>query len=342
MKAVRLIKPAQALELREIPRPVPGRSEVLIRVMAAGICHSDAHYRAGRSPVSPLPLTLGHEVAGIVEEVGPEANGFAPGDRVCLHYLATCGDCSHCKAGTEQFCPEAAMIGKHRDGGYAEFITMPARSLLPLPSEISFEHGAVLMCSAATALHALKKARLQAGESVSVFGIGGLGASAIQLARALGAAEVFAVDIKPAKLELARQFGAVPINATRSEPASKLRRLTAGRGVDVALELIGLPLTMSQAVRSLAPQGRAAIAGITPESLELNPYHELINREAEIIGVSDHLFSELPLLLDLVRRGRLDLTRIVTRAVPLEAGAINDALDRLENFSDEVRMVIVP
>src|SRR6185436_1836952 len=132
----------------------------------------------------------------------------------CVHYLATCGTCVYCRRGNEQFCRSGAMMGKHRDGGYAEYVVMPTRSLFRLPDEIPFEHGAVLMCAAATSLHALRKARLMRGETVAVFGIGGLGSSAIQLARALGAGEIFAVDIQATKLELAREFGARPINAT--------------------------------------------------------------------------------------------------------------------------------
>ena len=342
MKAVRLIQTGHPLKIEEIPLPQPGVLEVRVRVKAAGICHSDAHYRAGRSPVRPLPLTLGHEVAGIVDEVGQEVSGFACGDRVCVHYLATCGACDYCRRGNEQFCRSGAMMGNHRDGGYAEYVVMPARSLFRLPEEIPFEHGAVLMCSAATSLHALRKAKLQRGESVAVFGVGGLGSSAIQLARALGAGEVFAVDIQPAKLELAQTFGAIPVNAKERDPVEVIKSRTGGRGVAVALELIGLPATMQQAVRCLGVQGRAALAGITERAFEVFPYHELINKEAEIIGVSDHLASELPELLELTRKGSLDLSSVVTRKVPLEAEAINGVLDRLEQFSGATRTVIVP
>src|SRR6266446_3960257 len=160
MKAVRLIEPGRRLELQETPIPTPGSHDVLVRVKAAGICHSDAHYRAGKSRVHPLPLTLGHEVAGMVEKVGAEVSGFEPGNRVCVHYLVTCGECAYCRQGSEQFCASGAMIGKHRDGGYAQFIVMPARSLFTLPEEIPFKHAAIMMCSSATSLHALNKARL--------------------------------------------------------------------------------------------------------------------------------------------------------------------------------------
>jgi propanol-preferring alcohol dehydrogenase len=342
MKAVRLIQPGHNLALQQLPLPVTGPREVLIRVKAAGICHSDAHYRAGKSPVHPLPLTLGHEVAGVVEEVGVDVSNVERGDRVCLHYLATCGACIHCQAGTEQFCTTGKMMGKHRDGGFAEFVVMPAASVFHLPEEIPFEYGAVMMCSSATSLHALKKARLNPGESVAVFGIGGLGVSAIQLAKAFGARVVFAVDIKPAKLEKAARFGAVPVNALAVNPVEEILRLTGGRGVDVALELIGLPLTMRQAVASLAIKGRAALAGITEKTFEVSPYEQLLNKEAEIIGVSDHLAQELPLLIEWVRQGRLDLSGAISRTVPLEAEAINATLDALESFGEDVRVVVQP
>ncbi len=340
MKAIRLIRPGCPLELRDLPVPTPGPLEVLVRVRAAGICHSDAHYRAGKSHVHPLPMTLGHEVAGVVEGTGRDVKNLKPGDRVCLHYLATCGECGYCRRDNEQFCSSGQMIGKYRDGGFAEFILMPARSLFKLPEEIPFAQGAIMMCSSATSLHALHKARLQAGETVAVFGVGGLGVSAIQLASALGAGTVFAVDINPRKLELAAGFGAIPVNVNQGDPVAMIQELTQGRGVDVALELIGLPLTMQQAVRSLAIQGRAALVGITEKDFALSPYHEVINKEAEIIGVSDHLASEIPLLIEFVRTGKLNLAGVITRTVPLEAQAINDTLDQLETFGNDVRVVV--
>lgn len=342
MRALRLVQPGSPLELQQVKVPQVGAHEVLVKVKAAGVCHSDAHYRAGRSLVRPLPLTLGHEVAGVVEQVGAGVSQFKSGDRVCVHYLATCGMCHHCQRGNEQFCVSGAMMGKFRDGGFAEFVVMPARSVFHLPDEIAFEHGAILMCSSATSLHALNKARLKAAESVAVFGAGGLGLSAIQLARMFGACAVFAVDIKPAKLTKAAQLGAVPVNAAECEAVEELMRLTNGRGVDVALELIGMPVTMRQAVRCLAIQGRAALAGITDKTFEVASYEEILNKEAEIIGVSDHLAQELPQLLEWTRRGDLDLSGVITRKIPLDVRAVNEALDELERFEVEGRIVIRP
>jgi propanol-preferring alcohol dehydrogenase len=278
----------------------------------------------------------------VVEEVGTGVRDFTAGDRVCVHYLATCGQCEYCQNGTEQFCRTVEMVGKDRDGGYAEFVVVPERSVFLLPAEIPFPQGAILMCSSATSLHALHKTRVRSGETVAVFGVGGLGISALQLARHLGASEVFAVDINPRKLELAARFGAIAIDAATGDPVEQIRERTAGRGVDVALELIGLPLTMRQAVQSLAILGRVGLVGLTADNFEIAPYTELVNKEAEIIGVSDHLASEIPSLLELTRTGRLDLSHGMIRTIPLEAEAINDALDGLDAFGDDVRVVITP
>src|ERR1700752_1972781 len=223
MKSVRMIAAGKPLQSQEIPMPEFGAKDILVRVRAAGICHSDAHYRAGRSGMGFLPITLGHEVAGVIEETGAEVTNVKVGDRVCLHYNLTCGDCYYCSTGNEQFCDTVRMLGHHVDGGYAEFIAIPARNAIRLPKEIAFEEGATLMCASATALHALRKGRIKAGETVAIFGVGGLGLSAIQLARALGAIEVFAVDIKQDKLELASEYHAIPIDASRIDAGEEVR-----------------------------------------------------------------------------------------------------------------------
>ena len=340
-RAVRLEAPGRPLVDETLDRPAPGPGEVLLRVHAAGICHSDAHYRAGLGSTNH-PLTLGHEVAGVVESVGAGVATRRAGDRVCVHYLVTCGECRDCRAGREQFCATGQMIGKDRDGGYAELLCIPAVNAHPLPDFVPYEQGAILMCSSATALHALRKALVGAGDTVAVFGIGGLGVSAIQLARALGADAVYAVDVNPAKLALAERYRAIPIDARAGDPVAAIRAATGGRGVDAALELIGFARTMEQAVEVLAPQGRAALAGLTQERMSIAPYRDVLNREAEIIGVSDHLASEIGELMGFIERGELDLSHAVTRVVPLDAATINGVLDDLEAFRDDVRTVIRP
>jgi len=325
--------------------PPCGPGDVLVRVRAAGICHSDVHYRAGRSRVEPLPLTLGHEVAGEIAAVGEHVRDLRVGDPVCLHYLVICEQCDDCRAGREQFCATGKMLGHFTDGGWAEYIAVPARNAVPLPPRVPFAQGAVMMCSSATSLHALRKGRLAAGETVLVVGAGGLGMSAVQLARALGAADVIAVDRDAAKLALAERFGARTIQAsdlTPDEVVAQVRAMTNGRGVDVALELVGKPDTMRTALQSLAPLGRAVVVGLSDIDLPVDTYRDLIGREAELIGSNDHLLSELYELVGMADAGVLDLTDVVTHTVPLQARDINAVLDALDRHQAPVRTVVVP
>jgi len=280
MKSIRMIEAGKPLELQEVPIPNIGEKDILVRVRAAGICHSDAHYRAGRSAMGMMPITLGHEVAGIVERVGSQVTNVKVNERVCLHYNISCGDCYYCSTGNEQFCDTVKMIGHHVDGGYAEYIAVPARNAIQLPEEIPFEAGATLMCASATALHALRKGRVKAGETVAVFGVGGLGLSAIQLAKAMGAVEVYAVDIKQDKLELASEYKAISIDASRVDAVEEIRKLTQGKGVDVALEMIGMRKTMEQAIDSVGNLGRAVLVGLNQQPIQINTYMQVLGKEA--------------------------------------------------------------
>jgi len=342
MKAVRFVGVNQPLEMQEIEIPEIGVRDILVKIKAAGVCHSDAHYRAGISPVRPTPLTLGHEIAGVVEKIGAQVTNVHVGERVCLHYNISCADCYHCSTGNDQFCEKVLMLGHYTNGGYAEYISVPARNAIHLPDEIPFEQGATLMCASATAFHALRKSRLKAGETVAIFGVGGLGQSAIQLARAFGAIEVYAVDINQDKLNLAAQYGAIPIHGKQVNAVEEIKRLTKSKGVDVAIEMIGLQQTMKQALQCAGVMARVVIVGLSNKPLEIDTYNELLGNEVELIGSNDHHLQELPLLVEMARKKIIDTSHIVTRIIPLNADAINAALDALENFSGDVRTVIVP
>lgn len=331
---------ATPLQLVELPDPIPEAGEVVVRVQAAGICSSDAHYRAGSPRLPPLPRTLGHEIAGVVELVGPgEPGAFSIGTRVGVHYQVSCGACGACRVGAEQFCGEGAMIGNDRDGGYADLVVVPIRNLVVLPDAVDFAHGAVAMCSSATAYHAFVRARLAPGERVAVFGLGGLGMSAIQLARAMGATEVYGVDVDPDKVALARRLGAAGMTAT-GDPAGDI--VDATGGVDVAVELVGKPETVRNAIRSLGPRGRAVVVGLATEPTLIHSYADLIGKEAEVIGVMDHLAAELPVVLRHIAEGTLDLDAVVAETVPLQPGPVNAVLDHLDAGTAAVRTVIIP
>lgn len=342
MHAVQLTQVGAPLSDRDVPRPIAGPGEIVVKVEAAGVCHSDAHYRSGTSPVAFTPLTLGHEVAGTVAETGEGVSDVSPGDRVALHYLVSCGVCDMCAQGLEQFCRSGRMIGKHRDGGLAEYIVVPAQNAVPIPQEVGSEAAAIMMCSSATAFHAIRRAGLSAGESVAVFGVGGLGISAVQLAKIAGASTVFAVDVDRDKLKKAEGYGAIPVNAGAEDAADQLTRLTAGTGVDVSLEFAGLPKTQTQAVAALAVHGRAALAGITDQSFSLSSYGHLLNREAAVYGVSDHLRSELFILMQFCARRLLDLDSVIAARIGLDSSQINKALDELQHFRGLTRTVVLP
>ena len=298
MRAIQLVRQGSPLEERELPDPRPGDGEVLVDVRAAGICHSDAHYRAGGGPVN-LPITLGHEVAGVISGTNK---------RVALHYLFDNGN----------------MLGKERDGGYAERIIVERHNAIAVPDRVPFEHAAIMMCSTATAWHALRLAQVRAGESVAIIGFGGLGVSAIQLARLLGVSRVGAVDVVPEKLKLAASLGAE----------------TELGDVDVALEFSGNPAAALRALRALKPGGRLIIVAINLRKLEIDPYTDVLVKERRIIGCSDHTREEIVELMEIARRGEIDLSLAITRTVPLGASAINAVLDDLDRGTTHLRTVI--
>jgi 2-desacetyl-2-hydroxyethyl bacteriochlorophyllide A dehydrogenase len=339
MQAIRLVDSGQPLQFTELPDPAPGKGEVVVDVHRAGICHTDAHYRAGTGKVN-LPITLGHEVAGVVSAVGEGVTDVRQGQRVALHYLFSCGTCERCQKYGEQFCPEGGMLGKERDGGYAQRVVIPAYNAIPIPDEVSSEVAAIMMCSTATAYHALRLANIQKGQSVAVLGFGGLGVSAVQLARALGASEVYAVDVVPEKLALAAKFGATALDARETPVHKAILGATDGKGVDVTLEFTGNAEVARGGLRSLSPGGRLMIVAINLRQMEFNPFADLLVRERHIIGCSDHTRAELVELLELARTGQIDLSGAITRNVPLEQDAVNGVLDDLERGSGHLRTVI--
>lgn len=300
MRAVRLLRFGAPLVDTEISNREPGPGEVRIEIRAAGICHSDAHYRAGGGQLT-LPRTLGHEIAGVTDS----------GERVAVHYLL----------------PDGSMFGKELDGGYAETIVVPRDNLIPIPDQVPFEQAAVMMCSTATAYHALRLASLRAGESLAILGFGGLGASAIQLAQLLGAGDVFAVDRVSQKRETAKDFGAIPISGDLPP-------------IDIALDFAGNADLCRAALRALKPGGRLMIVAINLRALSFDPYADVLARERRIIGVSDHTREELVELMELARGGRIDLSRVITRRVALSAASINDVLDDLDRGTAHLRTVI--
>jgi len=341
MVAARLHKIHSPLRIDRVPIPRIGPNYILLDVRASGICHSDLNYRDGVAPVGKLPITLGHEIAGFVAGKGRRVRNFRLGERVLVHYVLSCGRCSYCRANMESHCTSYRMIGKDVNGGFSEYAIVPARSAIRLPQAIPFEQGAILGCAVSTAYHALRRGRVQRGDTVVIIGVGGLGMHAVQLAkRIFRAGKVIAVDRFGWKLRRAENFGANDIvNAVTGEAARAVQSITNGTLADVVLDFVGSEKTNQQGLRCVGKGGRLVLVGIGAKSMTVSPYSTIIGKEIEIIGVDDHLKTELSELISFVKSGRIDLSNSVTHRVPLED--INDGLRILEDENEKPIRVVV-
>ncbi len=318
MKALVLKEFGGPLILEDAPIPQPRPDEVLIRVKACAVDQFDLTIRDGKFPTAKTPIILGHEIAGVVEEVGAQVTAIAPGDRVTSTLYLTCGRCRYCLTGRETICADfKGYIGIHTPGAYAEFTTIPAVNLVKLPESISFAEGSVIANAIGTPYHALaKRARVQPAERVIVTGAGGgVGIHAVQLARLMGAF-VLAVDIGAEKLALVRELGAdLVFDASVGDFSAAAREWTDGEGADVILELVGTA-TFESSLKSLARGGRMVIVGShTGTALTASP-QAMIANEWEILGSRNVAKRELAEVAALAAAGRIK--PIVTGAYPLE------------------------
>lgn len=342
MKAARLHRIGEELKIDRVHVSKVGANDVLVDIKATGICHSDINYRDGVSHVGKLPIILGHEIAGTLAKVGNRVEGLEMGDRVCVHYVTSCGNCVFCRAGRENLCEEYQMIGKDVDGGFAEYIKVPARNVLKLPESVPFEQGAIIGCAVSTALHALRRGRVIGGDTVLIYGVGGVGLHAVQLAaKIFKAGKTIAVDISDRKLRLAEKLGANEVvNAAEEDPVERVQEITNGRLVDVALEFIGLRETTEKAIDCVGKGGRMVMVGIGLEDIKVSPYKTVIAKEMELIGVNDHLKSETAQLIKFVGSGKIDLSDSITHRVSLEN--VNHGMEILESMiGNPIRVVVV-
>lgn len=327
MKAAIFREPKIPLTIEEVPTPSIQPDEVLVRVAACGVCHTDLHYIDHGVPTfKPPPLILGHECSGVIAEVGSQVEQWRAGDRVLLPAVLPCGTCALCRVGRENICERMLMFGNHVDGAYAEYVVAPAKDIFRLPEEIPLREGAIIADALSTPYHAVKnRARVQPGDKVVVFGCGGVGINVVQMAVAAGGV-VIAVDVKEDKLELAKQLGAwATINPQATDVKKEVRRLFDG-GADIAIEAIGHPATIEQAFECARTGGRLCVVGYTDQPTGLNAAR-LMFREMEIVGSLGCRPVDYPKIIQLVAQGRVRLEPVVTHRFPLEA--INVALDVL-------------
>ncbi|MEV0109420.1 zinc-binding dehydrogenase [Nocardia sp. NPDC050799] len=355
----------EPFRLEEIRRPSPRRGEALVRVSSCGVCHTDLHVMKGEVNF-PAPAVLGHEISGQVVELGPDTTSTTVqvGRQVVGAFIMPCGSCRACGRGRDDMCSE--FFGQNRlrgvlydgstrlyrtDGtplamysmaGFAEYAVVPVTALAPLPDGLDAESAAVLGCAGLTAYGAVHNAAaLQAGETVVVVAVGGVGSSIIQLAKERGATTVIAVDVDADKLTAARGLGADHVvNSRDTDPVSAVQDILGGRGADVVFEVLGLPQTFEQAVRMVGDGGRMVAVGIAAgaasAAVEITP---LVRRGVRIIGsFGARTRVDLPAVVGSAATGALSLPDTVTRRYPLER--VNEAFTDLRDGRIRGRAIV--
>ncbi len=340
MKAVVFHGSGGGLKIEDVPVPKPAADEILVKVAACGVCHTDLHYiEHGVPTFKKPPIILGHEASGIVEEVGAQVTHLQQGQRVLIPAVLTCGRCTACRLGRENICGDMKMLGNHFDGAYAEYVAVPAKDVLDLPQSIPLQEASIIADALSTPYHAVKnRARVQPGDTVAIFGCGGVGINAVQLASAAGG-YVIAVDINERKLEWAREFGAArTINGSTVERVSKeIKKLTGG-GVDIAIEVIGNPSTIAEAFESVRVGGRVCVVGYTSEKLSVVA-GKIMFKELEIVGSLGCRPVDYVPLIRMVEQGKINLPRLVTHRFSL------DEIDKAFEVMKEgvsLRSIVIP
>jgi S-(hydroxymethyl)glutathione dehydrogenase / alcohol dehydrogenase len=350
MKAAVLNDYGAPLELEEIKIDPPRAREVLVRIGATGVCHSDYHVIKGEWKYG-LPMILGHEAAGIVEEVGRDVTSTKPGDRVVLSFRPACGTCRLCAMGRSVLCEGrsgdrfkmfdgTARVHRNgedlnvlaRVGSFAEKVVVPAEQVVPVSTDVSMDVLALIGCAVTTGVGAVvNAAKVEPGSTVAVIGCGGVGLNVIQGATLVSAGRIIAVDLLENKLEFARQFGATDaVNASNGDAVEQVRELTGG-GVDYAFEVIGNGKTVEQAIQMTRVAGTACIVGMAPQGsrASFDPLM-FVNKETKLIGTwygSARPRIDFPRMIQLVESGKLKVNELISRRYTLDQ--INEGFERL-------------
>jgi len=305
------------MELQEAPIPTPRPGEVVVRVGASGICGSDLHGYLGKSRKRVPPLVMGHEVAGTVELVGETVRDLAPGAAVTVYPLITCGRCAACRRGDTSLCRSRQVIGIDRPGGYADFVAVPRASVVALPRGMPV-FTASLAEPLANAVHLFNRNAGGLVRRIAIFGAGSQGVMALHLAHLFKPAVLVSVDIVPARLALARRLGATAVlDARTGDVSGRIRELTGGEGVDLAIEAVGSSATRQAAVASVRSGGRVALLGLGEEITPL-PAVDIVNREITIRGSYAYTYDDFVRAVELLGAGLVPVEW--ARPYPLEAG----------------------
>lgn len=340
MKAAIFYAAHEPLKIEEMPTPTPGENDVLVKVAACGLCHTDLHYLDHGVPTfKEPPLILGHEVSGTISAVGSGVKDWSEGDRVLLPAVYGCGVCDMCRTGRENICNKMIMFGNNVDGGYAEYLIAPAKDVISLPEELPLIESSIIADAVTTPYHAVvNRGEVKPGDKVVVFGCGGIGINIVQIAHAVGA-QVVAVDIDEEKLKWANKLGAhTTLNANKFERIDKeIRKLTSG-GADIAFEAIGNPTTQAQTFASLRTGGRFVVVGFSSKPMSLDT-GRVMYREMEIIGSLGCRAVDYPRVLELALQGKIKVKELVTAQFSLDD--VNTGFDTLRSGKG-LRSVVVP
>lgn len=325
MRAIVLETAQGRPEVRSVPIPEVPADGVLVKVMATGMCRSDWHAWAGHEELV-YPHVPGHELAGIIVETGPQVQKAKPGDRVTVPFVCGCGTCQWCRTGQAQVCPAQQQPGFTHWGSFAEYVALHAAdvNIVPIPEEVDFATAASLGCRFATAYRALAgRARLRENEWVSIIGAGGVGLSAVMIARALDA-RVIAVDRNPEALALAQQLGAEhTVIADGAADVPALISELSGGGSEVAVDAVGSEQTSADAILGLRRRGRHVQIGLLPpvEGHPRVPMERVIGWELDLLGSHGMAASDYPTMLSLIRQGALAPQQLIERTIGLDEAA---------------------
>lgn len=320
MRAERFYADTKKVALEDVPIPEPGPGEVLVKVAFCGICHSDLSLINGTFPAQTPVVTQGHEASGTIARLGPGVTGWAEGDRVVVAAGRPCGRCPNCRRGDVVNCQRIQLMAFAYDGAWAEYTVAQAAGLTRVPDNVPLEQAAILADAVSTPFGAVvRTGKVAVGESVGVWGVGGVGTHIVQLSRLVGAVPVIAIDINPAVLDRALALGADhAINSGEDGLRDKIAEITGGRLLDVAFDAVGLKATFEQALDCLTPGGRLVGVGMSAEAPTVGPTSLFALMRKQVLGHLGYQNVDIETLAKLVSAGRLDLSRSVSEIVPLE------------------------
>lgn len=343
MRAARFHADTKTVVLENVPIPEPGPGEVLVKVAFCGICHSDLSLINGTFPAQRPVVIQGHEASGTIAQLGEGVTGWSVGDRVIVAAGKPCGDCPNCRRGDAGNCLRTQIMAFAYDGAWADYTLAQAVGLTRVPDNVPLEQAAILADAVSTPFGAVvHTGKVAVGESVGVWGVGGVGTHIVQLARLVGAAPIIAVDINPAVRERALELGADHAFDSR-DPAlpDKIAAVTGGRKLDVAFDAVGLKSTFEQAFDSLGVGGRLVAVGMSDQAPTVGPTSMFGVSRKQVLGHLGYQNADIATLATLVSLGRLDISRSISRIIPLDdihAGI--EALERAEG--NPIRIVVAP